>query len=545
MTLPTAPWPAGQGAAFLSPSTRPSMTTTEDTFDRPFTAGSHARIHPGSLVVDFQITDAVLKAYDERYLLWDQSDDRRRAAGEPESFEEMPVESREFLSRHAHELDHLNRFLGTSFGFLCDTVRNQWLIRAGHLIRDRAAKRCQTLFPDRLYRPPAGTPFSDALRGVERYARSTSAAEVAFVGVADLLTALVDDVAPARFASALWGLTDGRPDLVPDLAGGVDVTEPMCAAFPTTDGTGRYFGLTARHLLELFAVREQGNSLLSMDAPLAAVNGLLADTRDEYVPALLVWREVFPPESDPTTHGAVVEFDWAESFPFELFAAADLALWPPFLPDTGFPFGSVTWNDIHPGRRFAKALGSLHRLSLPPVRFDAARQNEQFLGLQSRICADLGWPTPHEIASRWSAHLPSLGHGYWPVLDGPSTYRADNAKRLLAERLKRPAEIALNNVDVQSLGVEAAAAWVFTREAGGREVRPMSRSGYAALGPYWVLESVQHLVCPDRPLFGDAFDPLFRKTAAELAEVRLAGAGSWDAATVRRFRDETRRPYNL
>ena len=138
-----------------------------------------------------------------------------------------------------------------------------------------------------------------------------------FVGLSHLLSALIDDVSPAQFALALFSLCDGDSAAFDRLTAGLDLARPSCAAFQTQDVTGSPFSFKARHLIELFAVREQGNSLLSMDAPLESLNRLLKNSRDEYNLAHLVWCEIFPDSAMIPTLAAV-ELDWVKSFPFEL-----------------------------------------------------------------------------------------------------------------------------------------------------------------------------------------------------------------------------------
>lgn len=513
-------------------------------FDQPFSAGEFAKIHPSSLVVDFEIEDAVLKGYNERYSVWDQAIEERRSRGEKDTFDELPAESKDFLSRHAHELDHVNRFLGTSFGLFCDTIRHQWLIRASQLVQERSNGSLPSLFPQDLFCFPPQASFAYATKRLRQLGATESKTELLFVGLSHLLSALIDDASPAQFALALFALCNGSTDDFERLTARLDLTRPYCAAFQTKDETGTIFALKARHIIELFAVREQGNSLLSLDASLDTVNKLLKETKDEYILAHLVWCELFPDSAmHPTL--ASVELDWIKSFPFELFVAADLALWAPFLPDTGVPLEVVGWAELHPAHRFVRVLRTMKRLAIVPGKESDLTQNEHFVAMQEAICSELGWLTPQRIAARWHDHLASMQGTYWPVLDGASTFRMENAIRLLGERLKQPAAIALNNVDAQSLGIEGASAWILGKTGGGRMIRPMAKIEYSALVPYWMMESVQQLASSGRTLFTDRFEPLFRKTAADLAVIHLGRAGRWNQRTADRFRDETKELFNL
>ena len=182
---------------------------------------------------------------------------------------------------------------------------------------------------------------------------------------------------------------------------------------------------------------------------------------------------VHPDDSVPKGEDEML-IDWHRMFPFELFVVAGLALWPPFLPGVGIPFGdSVTWSDLNPGRRFVKAMGAMRGLGIVPSRDKPQDMNKRFCEIQDAICRALAWPTPQFLAKAWFEHFEtSTAEMLWNALDGSSPFRLENSKILLRARLERPSDIALNNVDVQSLGVESSPGMIYSLAPGKLHLKP-------------------------------------------------------------------------
>ncbi len=528
------------------------MTRTDH--HRPFSAGPFAQIYPGSLVVEFDLTRRQildLNAGNRLLAALEGADDadRRRHI-----FADVPDEAKQFLAVRAHEQDHLRRLLSTTFGFLCDTVRHQWVTLGAQVVAATARSNCEHLVPFRTPLVPPRMSFAGALATLRQRADDGHPLDPLFRGNFDLLEALIDDVSPGEFASALWGLTNGDPAAVAALAAGVNVGRKLCAAHPMSDKSGRALGLTARHLLELFAIGEHGNGLLRTGTELADVENLLKGSDHEYAMTLLAWRSVFPeagwPEvADQARREDDLIIEWYRLFPFELYVAADLALWPPFIPTEDLLIdGELTWADVQPGRRFAKALATLQELGVEPSVIPADGRNERFLDLQARVCARLGWPTPHRLATEWAAALARHAGAKttpWASLDGPADYRVTNALRLLAARLDRPADFVLNNLDFNGMGLDGIPGWVF-READDRlSVVAMSRLGEAALVPLVMIEGTRRLATGHSRFFDGTFDPAFRKPAVGVLSAMLASAGGWDDATRDRFHRDAGRQFGV
>jgi len=517
-------------------------------FDRPFGAGDLAEFFPGTLAIDFGLTRRQITNLNAGERLAQALAEVKQGATRGETFQALPFETKRFYAVRAHEHDHLRRFLSTTYGFLCDRIRCLWLAQVGQLVGETTERNPDSLLPLPAMPSFAGMSFENALSAIGHAAKSTSHTATLVRGLADLLAALADDVSPACLASALWALTNGQAAEARALSFGVDLTRDPCSAHPVVDRFGRSQGLSARHLLELFAIGEHGNAFLRTGSELSDVEELLGGAQREYALAILAWRSVFPNDDVPDvdSHPRCDDdliIDWYRLFPFELFVAADLALWPPFFPDDDLGIeGVLNWTDLDPGRRFVRTHAAFVDLGIGPTCLPADRRNELFVELQDRVCQHLGWPTPRQLALAWfdhlTAHLQS-GTSPWQLLDGLSDYRVQNATKLLAARIARPADTVLNNLDFPSLGIEGSPIWLVGEEDDRRTLVAMGPQKSRAFIPLMMMEGARHLLNRDRRVFTPLFDQRFRQTAVETLAHLLAQSAGWADALRDQFLRET------
>jgi hypothetical protein len=519
---------------------------------RPLSAGPYAQIYPGSFVVEFNLSRQQILDVNAGNRLRDALERSKAADRRKETFAGVPEDAKLFLAVRAHEQDHLRRLLSTTFGFLCDALRNQWITLASRLVADAVRTGRERIAPFELPVAARRLSFAEALADCRRLSEDGLHLESLVRGHHDLLESLVDDSTPCEFASAMWALANGSVETARSLAKGINVHRGLCAAYPMGDAKGRTLGLTARHVLEYFAIGEHANGLLRTGTDLGVVEDMVRGSGHEYATSKLAWYGVFPEREWPDVasqerHEDDLIIDWYRLFPFELSVAADLALWPPFFPNEDLSLaGELTWADVHPGRRFVKVIGAMQELGITPTVIPAKRRNEVFLDVQARICNRLGWPTPEYLAGVWSKAL--LRHAQarsalWPALDGPVEYRVANALRLLQARLERPADLVLNNLDFQSLGMDGIPGWAFPEPGGALAIVPMSRLEERALVPLVMIEGTRLLSTGGSYFFGNAIDPRFRAAAAGVLVELLAAAGQWDDSTRTRFGVEAKRLF--
>ncbi|MFO0847114.1 MAG: hypothetical protein U0871_00955 [Gemmataceae bacterium] len=459
-------------------------------YDRPFSAGPIASVRPGSLAVEYAVSyDAIVRLRDTLHQLGDLSKRVSRAAFRDE-MTRAPAGVVDIIGALAHERDHVRRFLSTTYGFLCDTARCR-LVRA---VADAVAA------------VGVGPFFDPSSSGRER-AEPGPAARPGGAGGGRL-------AGVHRLQHFLASVTDGAVRWGASPPGG---------------------GLTARHVLEMFAVLEQGNGLFRKGCAVDPVTRLLDTMSGEYSYLTDVWMAAFgvagmEPITQPSRAADDLLFDWYRLFPFELYVAADLALWPPYLPDRGGlgePGGP--WADVSPAYRFVKTLAYYERVGVRPAPIPAARRNELFLELQAAVCRHYGWPTPAALAAAWSRALTTsleAGRSYWGELDGPCLYRTANAVRLLALRLERPCDLVLNNVDFDRHRIDRPPVWVFTEPDGSKRPLPMRAGDPSLLFPFVVTEMTQFLVSRYRPSMTHLYDRKFREVAAEVYSIHLAQVGA-------------------
>lgn len=483
----------------------------QSAFDRPLSAGGSALLHPGAFVVEFDLPREDVLEVQAEFDHW--------LAGQPgttTSFDGLSIEAKEFVARHAHEDDHVNRLLSTSFGYLCDAIRCRWLTGVADEYR-RAGGPCLPMRPPDLYPvPPADELLRQAMNGRSEWVEAFAPR----LGNLSLMKAVTDDVTPAELILALAEVSGGRAEAMGRLLRGIDLV-------------GGAFPLTARHLLEFSAIRRQGNTLLQMDAGLDDINRLIGSESGQYSAAVAAWRMAFP-DSAPTDPDAGA-CGWGAAFPLELFVAVDLALWVPFLPSGRFRITpDTTWADLHPGRRFARVLGVLNGMGVRPLVTADPVTDERVRGVQREVCERLDWPTPEQLAGEWLTGL-SDPTSPWRVLDGVSDYRVANARRLLAARLDRPARAVLNDWDPQSEGVDSVAGWLHRDRTGGRDLRPSDHRRPEWLTPFLVLAAGRHLAERGQPFFSSKFPAGLRRVAVHTLAARLAAASGWDAGVLTRF----------
>lgn len=517
-------------------------------FDRPFGAGASAEFAPGSLTTEFSLTREELRDLDPGPRMAQALASAARDAKRGAIFASIPWAAKQFLAVRAHELDHLHRMLSTTFGFLTDVIRCEWLKQSGRLIRERAESPSKSLYPLLSLPKSKAKTFDEALREIERPSETVSPTARLVMGQTNLLAALTDTVSPPRFASALWGLSNAQPDRVHRLRSRPDGSNVS----PPVERTEIGRGLSARHLLELFAIGEHGNGFLRTGSSLEEVVSLLGDAQQEYSAAALAWNAAFPEAPPPRvgSHGSLegdLMFDWYRLYHFELFIAADLALWPPFFPVHGLGVdGELTWDDIDPGRRFERILAALQELRIQPLPIPAEGRNERFLDIQDRVCRRYGWPTPQRLAGLWLGHLRNHRDGSastWFALDGHSTYRVDNAVKLLELRESRPADFALNNVDFNARGVEGAPVWILRESDGRKAPLPMGKLESKLVLPLMMIEGTRHMFNRDRSMLTPVYDAKFRESTVESLGRMMEVIADWGPGLLTRFLDETHREF--
>ncbi len=195
------------------------------------------------------------------------------------------------------------------------------------------------------------------------------------------------------------------------------------------NATYPYIPLTTVSLFEALGIIKE--SLYSAD------DNLLLQPSAEYIFAIAYGR-------------AQLEelFDW-DVQPVELEAALALALWPPLTPDGLWPRsqdqGRYHWEDIEPGHRYCRIVEHLRSRNQRLTNHNTLSQSEReafFIDFSERMCRELAWATPYELAHAWIKHLyvanpwERASSGWWNV--GARSFRTQGAYQFLTWYLSHP-----------------------------------------------------------------------------------------------------------
>lgn len=362
---------------------------------------------------------------------------------DPAVVESIPFRYREMLAYYHHELDHLEKHLGTSYGLFRHSLNTGLLMgyyQAAEFAMDSGnfdpfpllsridkvlaagksqgtfrAEEDEIFFEARKYPNLEEMPKETRLRLADRLSKNTYLGTLAAINSLEGNVASKDRPEFSR-SQAVSGLIVFQTMLngPREKAGSTPVACEF-APRPTRPELRHYYyedfifcpqaygsPLGARQLLEASAIMRQGTigSNLRLDhgrteesqAYMKEYNRM--GRSREYTVALDVWGSYFFKDLDTRNRET--------QYPFEFDLAIDLALWTPLTRNGWLAKGSeIAWEDIHPGWRFlkicqflldSKATFTFHQVS------DYAQYRDEFFG---RVCTGLNWHTPAQIAKEW------------------------------------------------------------------------------------------------------------------------------------------------
>lgn len=496
----------------------------------PLSAGSSAKIHLGSYALEYDITLDTYKSFISDFDKLERQIDQKRRL-------KKLLPAAELLSVRSYEQDHLNRLVGTSFGYFLDTVRSRWVAATAKLLGQKLSRNDLPLLPLRRLPPPGGITTGEILSAIDSLPVEHQQHRL-FQGLSDCLLALMDDVSGPRLVSALWGLTGGRSDTVRYLLDDADT--PFRSGFSIITADDRHQPLTTRHLLELFGWREQGNTLIDLGYNVKAVEQLFFQKSNEYQLAFEAWRTVIPQADELVTVSGEEElYWWGKSFPFELFACADLALWPPFEPP-GRVSSGFRWYDLNPAKRFLSILAAFRELELPVTTQRGDDLNARLLDLQAKLCERLKWPTPDALAKMWYEYLAgehAQNSTPWYKLEPEISLRVAGAVAVLRTRIERPADVVLNHVDLEDHGGKSAPLNLFQLPDGKMEFSSGDEHFTEFLLQAVFYEGTAHLYNQDRQIILGLNDASLRAATAKYLARKHADLGDWPEALRARFQE--------
>lgn len=370
----------------------------------------------------------------------------------------MPINHRHLICRMRHELDHLRRHLGTSFGLFYHFMNSSFppiFFEVASLLAAKGKLDFPLFNPsfEKICKAVGYAEFAKQSDEAAAFAYWNSAKEL--LRVLDGDPALVDsEIALLRLNNALSSMAD-RPQSVTSrwqekldkpLRPYLNKSNP---ALPQWQGVP--FG--GRHVLEALGYGVEASfALLTGIDPVLIVEGM---DEGHYGLITQIWSSlVDEAPSQPPKPGATT----APMRSLAYMAAVDLALWIPIGPE-GLVEGTseLSWSDVHPGWRFLKICNAVQQLDLSDltIELEVEKTNEPFRVLQNRICNTLGWPPVDKIALAWlkllGKQLDSETYSgfFWET--GRAHPRVMSSVALLSRRLIAPYQIAFNYFDFTSI----------------------------------------------------------------------------------------------
>ena len=478
-----------------------------DITEPPLSAGSMASLHLGSFALEYRFTSKYFKSIHDDFKKLEARVPSKRGL-------KSLRDAAHVFSLRSHEQDHLNRLVGTSFGYLLDATRSRWVMATAKLVGERMEGANPSL-PLGAIAPSLKESTNAIIADLE--SRSSERSQhLICQGLSDCLHALMDDVPGPRLVSALWGLTAGNPDKIRYLLdnAGTPCRSGFSAVTPPEE---QHRPFMARHLLELFGWREQGNALLALGYDLKEVEELFTTESNEYQLAFEIWRRIIPHANDSIElDGDTEQVLWGKSFPFELFVCADLALWPPFEPPGRLRPG-FRWYDINPAKRFVSILVAFRELGLPLETTRDDDLNGRLLELQAQLCGRLNWPTPDSLAREWFDFLTAEQTKKvtpWHELEPELSLRVDGGVALLRTRIERPADVVLNHLSVDEYGGRSAPLWIFELPQGKKQFSSLAEPFHDYLLQALLHEGTAHLYKKNRAIIDALESPWLRETTA-------------------------------
>lgn len=316
------------------------------------------------------------------------------AVGMEQQLAALPEEWKAIMARVTHEEDHLRRSLTTTNGHLLYCLFAQRLTTTQLLVIESFQRDGGIRFP---LVKPFSVAMAPSLEELLASADPVYRAKVLVLAGYALVRALLDEeFDPQQFGwirlavrALHWDLgDDSTGNSLPDFETGASppLIVPNSGGIALSGGAlYEFFGIVHEHHLEsgLAAATLRSIELLRKERTYSAV--------------MRHWLALFP---DGVFEGGTA--GGYRTWPLELIAAADLALWIPFLP-SGFArcVFERGWREVHSGHRFQTLLHHL-RVSSPSLsRIGTDDQNEQFRTLQDDWARALGWPTVDSLINAW------------------------------------------------------------------------------------------------------------------------------------------------
>lgn len=378
----------------------------------------------------------------------------------------LPIGFRTFFSELAHETDHFNRMLGTSHGLLYQTLEQNHISTNMGLI----AYREKNNFTDRSAPFPLFKPsffqaqYKDLLNNHYENLKNQYASTHFLTGGMNFLLRSLNHSSKGDYYPAIWYALFILVKTWKEHYGNKsrEFDHDLMNIMNNKNTSPLFFKaenlpthLSSIHLLEFMAVINQLNydsmaglpteRLVDFIFPKSLTNNVKKPGFSEYNLLFSYWFNRFPIISGKNHHieHYSTEFGSWGFFPLELYAAIDLALWPPFGPygfmnTPGTVDSPVSWLEIQPGWRFVQIMHKIKFTKKKFTNFAFADVDEKIETMQELWCKALNWATPKSISNAWLKALNNRKEGESTVIDFMSQEKKSTIEYLLDIRNRTP-----------------------------------------------------------------------------------------------------------
>jgi hypothetical protein len=383
-------------------------------------------------------------------------------------FSNVPDESKAFFAAYQHELDHLRRIHGTTFGLLYRLLSDRVIHHFRFVCRAIEDDQVAFDFPFEFLGPGPELKRDPKIDYDSLINRLEGLSGLPMVGFWS-----------TSIQECLAGLRNGFRTKPQFFCGQAVLKQIFRESFKamSPEEAGAEFGLvrqgypavTTEELIEACAIIQETH-WIGLVAASSSELDYAASVSKTYLKVIHLWSAYF--DNQPDTTSSSIRGDRGESIvhsvlPVEFYALLFVSLMPPFEPGGLCTDRIWTIKDLDPGYRFSFGAECLKRSNIRHTKISDPEADQRFSEAVEILCSQMHWPEPKDLALRWTSckedefFLHMVGQQEddgWAI-----------CKQLMAEAIENPLSVAMGLV--RNSPRARFSMWV-CREEDGYEPRP-------------------------------------------------------------------------